>query len=912
MVRTVSIVCALAAGLMVFASVLTTPREAHADCVQNGISVVCSGRDDDGFLSTDNDLIVDILPGTLMRNFDTFERRGECPIAFPSVQTGDRATVTNEGFMFVRGVCGIGIQTGANSTITNLDHIETLDILGFGIDAGVFSMVINEDEIITREFLGYGVFADDNVTVINRAGAIIQTDGIVASGINGRTNVAVTNAGLIQTNGNGAHAVDLLNGGTVTNTGLIEVNGFQSAGVRVRSGAAAIVNGGTIRSTYTGASNLNAPEDGMLLDVSAAAIENSGSIAMTATTAAGIRVLMTGAGPAGVTNSGAISAPGGGVAITTAGGPVTVTNSGTITATGTDAPGLEITGAAELVQITNTGVITGTGGIAVAATDDRDELTNSGTLDGAVLLAGGNDLLTLQTGTSLTGPLDGGAGTDDLTLFGSGVLNVHARGFEELIKLGDGTWALAGDYMFTNRVRILQGTLALSAGDSVATDQFDVFLGGTLRLTDAVVYAAGPALSVSGAANLDGALEVSLTGSAPIADGARIRVLSAGSVNGAFTSVAAASGAFLSADAAYSNTAVDVVFSRLPYVSAARTANATAVAAALDRGLAGAPETSYPLYLALDGTDAAAAAVILTALGDDTAAALSGLDILASRDAMNTMIAALREPGTWGQVSREWGGFANSAGNAFDRRATAYAAGATLVVDDSIQFGVSLAQTDYRAVADASPTRVTGQATQFGVGVSTVRDTWRAAAGIAIGTLDGTLIRTDAFDSAMLLDGRPGGSVIAAAARATRSVAAASTNIEWSAGATVTRTKRGAFTELGGGSATLLYRASSNTSARGVVSARASGGFGSSSPEFEIELSHEFADPRIETDAALAMLPDADFSLGLALEERTWVSASARLPFAIAPGLELAVTAGGVLTDKTGGHRIGLDARWRW
>ncbi len=920
---------------------------SRAECVQNGLSVVCSGRDEDGFASAQSDLNILIVPGAIMRNFDPFDRLGQCPIALPSVATGDRATVTNQGFMFVRGVCGTGIQTGAQSTVINEDRIETLDILGFGIDVGPESTVINEGRLVTNQFVAYGVLAGDGSTIINRDGGLIRTRGTVASGINGGADITVMNDGTIQTDGDGAHAIDLNTGGLITNTGLIEVNAFQSAGIRIRSGAVTITNSGTIRGTYTGASALNAPEDGMLLDVSAVNISNSGSIEMSSASAASIRALMTGAGGVGISNTGSISAPSGGIAIS-GGGAVTVINDGTISATETG-PALAIDGATGLVQVTNTGTLSAAGGVALRGSDSRDEVTNSGTLDGAVILGDGNDLLTLQTGAVIGGVLDGGTGIDELTLAGAGGIDFDVTGFEELVKLGQGTWSLARDATFTTRVRVLQDTLSIAAGGRLSTAQLDVFQGttlalagtlaapftnrgdflitqgavldgdftqtatGTLRLAALEPGVTSPVLSVSGSATLAGTLDIPLADQTPVRDGARVTVLTANAVTGAFTSTNVTAGAFLSAEAIYGGQSVDVLFSRTPYSTAAATENARALAGALDSALTSTPpDSAFPLFTALDALALEQASNTLAALANDAPLVLSAMDQLAVRTMTRTLMERTHADGVWGEVDQHWSEARNGAGQRLNRTATTKAAGVTMRLSDAFNFGVMLGQSDYRANTDMSSDRIEGQATHFGVSAGFNSGTWHAAAGAAVGLLDGASTRIAPLTSGGSNSGHADGDFYSAGLDLTQTLERGDIVVMFGGGAVMARLTRGAHDEIGGALDRLAFQTTSATTVRGHLSAEISAGFGGVQPELSTKISRELNGNRLQGRAALAVLPDNLFDLSLQAEKKTWIELAGRLPVSVTPDLEIALTGGGVINDRAGGHRIGISASWRW
>ena len=63
-------------------------------------------------------------------------------------------------------------------------------------------------------------------------------------------------------------------------------------------------------------------------------------------------------------------------------------------------------------------------------------------------MQGGNDTVTLDPGSVITGHLDGGGGTNTLTLNASGTSSDSLPGavndFQTLNKTGTGTWTLTG------------------------------------------------------------------------------------------------------------------------------------------------------------------------------------------------------------------------------------------------------------------------------------------------------------------------------------------------------------------------------------------------------------------------------------------------------------------------------------
>ena len=61
-------------------------------------------------------------------------------------------------------------------------------------------------------------------------------------------------------------------------------------------------------------------------------------------------------------------------------------------------------------------------------------------------MSGGNDTVTLETGTKIiNGDIDGDLGTDTLNLYGSGAVTWNIYSFEKLTKDWSGRWTLETD-----------------------------------------------------------------------------------------------------------------------------------------------------------------------------------------------------------------------------------------------------------------------------------------------------------------------------------------------------------------------------------------------------------------------------------------------------------------------------------
>jgi hypothetical protein len=126
-------------------------------------------------------------------------------------------------------------------------------------------------------------------------------------------------------------------------------------------------------------------------------------------------------------------------------GSNTLYNYGTISSVGVSVYGSNASSTSDVIY--NYGIITSSSGAAIA-------------------LRGGNDRLTLGTGSMIDGSIDGGDGTDDLTLVGSGFEDSDFTNFESLTMAGT-EWVLSGTSSFDNIV-VDSGILRLN-GPSRAT-----------------------------------------------------------------------------------------------------------------------------------------------------------------------------------------------------------------------------------------------------------------------------------------------------------------------------------------------------------------------------------------------------------------------------------------------------------
>ncbi len=255
-----------------------------------------------------------------------------------------------------------------------------------------------------------GIFLDGGDTVLVKPGGVVNS-GEMQWAISG-TASQVTNFGMLNAVGDiGEHGIYDAIYAFNTAHGVIHALGGVSTGVGILLGCDGVaINDGAIEASgvliAAGLASVFSPK---------AQFTNNGDISVTSESlAVGIQCDSCTASQA--TNTGTIEASGPSAAYgiqSLYSGSMEVTNSGTIAATGAEGIGIGLEYSNG--QIANNGTVSGStaairqsdGGLTLA-------VTNSGTLNGDVLLDDGDDSFTAEGG-AINGMLDGGAGFDTLT-----------------------------------------------------------------------------------------------------------------------------------------------------------------------------------------------------------------------------------------------------------------------------------------------------------------------------------------------------------------------------------------------------------------------------------------------------------------------------------------------------------------
>ncbi|MFT4510934.1 beta strand repeat-containing protein [Caballeronia sp. 15711] len=434
------------------------------------------------------------------------------------IATGAGTSVVNTGSITATGGHAAGITvdapTGAAS-LTNAQGGSISSAAGVAIQAGSNVSIINAGSIAATGGNGAGLTinaATGLTTLLNEQGGSITSAG--AAAVQAGSNVSITNAGSIATTALNAAGI-AIDAPTLPTTLLNKQSGSikSAAGDAVQVGSnVSITNAGSIAAqgqngigvvidASSGAASLTNEQGASISSAAGVAVRGSSNVSIvnagTIVATGGIGAGMTLDAPTGLTtlsnNQGGSIKSVAGDAVQ-AGSNVSITNAGSIAAGGANGMGVEIDALAGSASLTNAqgGSILSAGDAAIQA-GSNVSIYNAGTLIGngaAVRFTGSGNRLTLDTGSQVSGDLDGGTGSANaLVLQGSGTLSSRTYGFSTLAMRGI-DWTLSSSIQVASSSAIESGTLRLT---------------GTGILTSPLITVA-PGATLTGTGNLNGAL----------------------------------------------------------------------------------------------------------------------------------------------------------------------------------------------------------------------------------------------------------------------------------------------------------------------------------------------------------------------------------------------------------------------
>ncbi|AMQ83010.1 autotransporter outer membrane beta-barrel domain-containing protein [Pseudomonas glycinae] len=528
---------------------------------------------------------------------------------------GVKTTIINRAGGLIRGDASDGMKTGANATISNYGEISTGDSH-------------NADQ---------------------------KFDGI---DIDTATGVSVTNYGVIS---GGRHGITTDLGATLVNYG--QITGRNGSGFG-SDGDGTVINHGTITGAYSG---LQANGDGDGVDIDKIAhIENYGTI--------------QGVGAGGVDKGGFANgsegiALGGGYILNARDALISGANSAILVDDGSGGSGLAAT------SLENYGTIQGLDGFGVKFVGEfADSVINGGTISGsnglALDLGGGNDSLTLRSGSRFVGTVDGGSGYDSVVMDDAAGGSFGASRNFEWLEVKQGAWTLTGSGDFSDGGAVRNGATLVNQGGiagNLTVDAGGVYAGGgsvgslnvngTLRTdtrlgTASIVHdlnmssastlvygvnadGSSAPTKVGGTANLNGATLAVNPGSGTYPWQSHYTVLQAARVNGTFGAVTS-DYAFLTPTLAYTPTQVDLTYTRndVAFNEFAATGNGSNAANSL-----ASIGKNNALYNALLNTTQSSAGAAIEQLAGASNANLTSATLGASSQVGSSMLSAMQQIG---------------------------------------------------------------------------------------------------------------------------------------------------------------------------------------------------------------------------------------------------------------------------
>ncbi|WP_415122501.1 autotransporter outer membrane beta-barrel domain-containing protein [Paraburkholderia sp.] len=304
---------------------------------------------------------------------------------------------------------------------------------------------------------------------------------------------SITNNGQLSLSGGsgtgtnrGAAMVGNINGNQLTNAAgaTITTTGAFNDGMAANGSGNTLVNNGTISTTGPNAYGMTAAWGQTNQGQTDNTLINTGSVSTGGSNARAASILGSGGT---INNSGTLTTTGtSGTGAYLQGNNDQLINSGTIQTQGTNAIGVDSntvsSGFTATIQNLAGGQIISNGSFAIRTLNGRSTIVNAGLIQSnvgtAISMGGGNDSLVLQTGSSIVGTADGGAGANTVTLQGIGTASNAFTNFQSLVMHGS-LWNWSGTGTFTNAA-VQSGTLNVT-GTLGASTAATVDAGATLE-----------------------------------------------------------------------------------------------------------------------------------------------------------------------------------------------------------------------------------------------------------------------------------------------------------------------------------------------------------------------------------------------------------------------------------------------
>ena len=409
--------------------------------------------------------------------------------------------------------------------------------------------------------------------------AFDRSDAVIFGGV-------ISGAGIVQDLGGGTLTLTASNtysGGTASDNGTLIVAATNALGTGPVS-----VNGPTLLQVNSGLTIANS-----IAINNGGTLVNGGTIQVSAVVGGPAAAVATSGGATITNQSGGLITTGGLIAIQTMSGSATITNSGVIS--GNEGIALSNGGI-----ITNNagGTISGTNGTAIAGSGGSTNLSSAGVINGNVILGNGANTVQLFSGSRITGTLNLGTSSgSNLILDGSGnqtysqAVTGATINAGSLTKQGSGNWFIDVAMNASVSTNVLAGVLTVEG--SLNSPLITVQTGGMLKGTGVIFgnvlnvgtlapgnspgtltingnFIQGPTgiynvqiasaqnysrLVVSGSANLNGTLRLTLASGYQPLPGQSFTVLTAAKgINGTFHAISTNT----AVNVTYSNGVVDV------------------------------------------------------------------------------------------------------------------------------------------------------------------------------------------------------------------------------------------------------------------------------------------------------------------------------------------------------------------